>query len=44
MSPYRASQRLGVHENTVTNRIRAAQQPPPHPIEPSACELLRRCG
>jgi hypothetical protein len=39
MSPLRASQRLGVHENKVTNRIRAAQEPLPHPIEHRSCEL-----
>jgi DNA-binding PucR family transcriptional regulator len=39
MSPSRASRRLGVHENTVTNRIRAAQELLPHPIEQRACEL-----
>jgi DNA-binding PucR family transcriptional regulator len=39
MSPSRASRRLGVHENTITNRIRAAQQLLPHPIEERACEL-----
>jgi DNA-binding PucR family transcriptional regulator len=39
MSPSRASRRLGVHENTITNRIRAAQELLPHPIEQRACEL-----
>jgi DNA-binding PucR family transcriptional regulator len=39
MSPSRASRRLGVHENTITNRIRAAQELLPHPIERRACEL-----
>jgi DNA-binding PucR family transcriptional regulator len=40
MSPSRASRRLGVHEHTITNRIRAAQELLPHPIEQRACELL----
>jgi DNA-binding PucR family transcriptional regulator len=40
MSPLRASQRLGVHENTITNRIRAAQELLPRPIERRSCELL----
>jgi DNA-binding PucR family transcriptional regulator len=39
MSPSRASRRLGVHEHTITNRIRAAQKRLPHPIEQRACEL-----
>jgi DNA-binding PucR family transcriptional regulator len=39
MSPLHASQRLGVHENTITNRIRAAQELLPHPIEQRAPEL-----
>ena len=39
MSPSRASRRLGVHEHTITNRIRAAQEFLPHPIEQRACEL-----
>ena len=39
MSPSRASRRLGVHEHTVTNRIRATQELLPHPIEQRACEL-----
>jgi DNA-binding PucR family transcriptional regulator len=39
MSPSLASRRLGVHENTITNRIRAAQELLPHPIEQRACEL-----
>jgi hypothetical protein len=30
MSPLRAAQRLGVHENTITNRIRTAQELLPH--------------
>ena len=40
MSPLRASHRLGVHENTITNRIRAAQELLPHPIEQRSPELL----
>jgi DNA-binding PucR family transcriptional regulator len=40
MSPLRASQRLGVHENTITNRVRAAQELLPHPIEHRWPELL----
>lgn len=39
MSPLRASRRLGVHENTITNRVRAAQELLPHPIEQRSCEL-----
>ncbi len=39
MSPSRASRRLGVHEHTITNRIRAVQELLPHPIEQRACEL-----
>jgi len=39
MSPARASRRVGVHEHTITNRIRAAQKLLPHPIEQRACEL-----
>jgi hypothetical protein len=39
MSPLRAAQRLGVHENTVTNRIRTAQELLPHPIEHRSPEL-----
>jgi DNA-binding PucR family transcriptional regulator len=39
MSPLRAAQRLGVHENTITNRIRAAQELLPHPIEHRSPEL-----
>jgi DNA-binding PucR family transcriptional regulator len=39
MSPSRASRRLGVHEHTITNRIRTAQELLPHPIEQRACEL-----
>src|SRR4051794_11591071 len=39
MSPRRAAQRLGVHENTVTNRVRAAQDQLEWPIGERACEL-----
>ncbi|HEY1507969.1 MAG TPA: helix-turn-helix domain-containing protein [Solirubrobacteraceae bacterium] len=39
MSPSRASRRLGVHEHTITNRIKAAQELLPHPIEQRAAEL-----
>jgi DNA-binding PucR family transcriptional regulator len=39
MSPSRASRRLGVHENTISNRIKAAQELLPHPIEQRTCEL-----
>jgi DNA-binding PucR family transcriptional regulator len=39
MSPLRAAQRLGVHENTITNRIRAAQELLPHSIEDRSPEL-----
>jgi DNA-binding PucR family transcriptional regulator len=39
MSPRRAAQRLGVHENTIGNRIRVAQERLPRPIEERACEL-----
>jgi hypothetical protein len=39
LSPRRTAQRLGVHENTITNRIRAAQEQLPRPIEGRAAEL-----
>jgi hypothetical protein len=39
MSPRRAAQRLGVHENTIGNRIRAAQERLPRPIGERSCEL-----
>ena len=39
MSPLRAAQRLGVHENTITNRIRTAQEFLAHPIERRSPEL-----
>jgi DNA-binding PucR family transcriptional regulator len=39
MSPSRSARRLGVHEHTITNRIRAAQELLPHPIERRVCEL-----
>jgi DNA-binding PucR family transcriptional regulator len=39
MSPRRTAHRLGVHENTITNRIRAVQDQLPRPIEQRACEL-----
>jgi DNA-binding PucR family transcriptional regulator len=39
MSPRRTATRLGVHENTITNRIRAAQEQLADPIEQRACEL-----
>jgi hypothetical protein len=39
MSPLRAAHRLGVHENTITNRIRAAQELIPHQIEHRSPEL-----
>jgi DNA-binding PucR family transcriptional regulator len=39
LSPSRAARRLGVHEHTITNRIRAAQELLPHPIEQRVCEL-----
>jgi hypothetical protein len=39
LSPRRTAQRLGVHENTITNRIRSAQEQLPHPIEQRTCEL-----
>jgi hypothetical protein len=39
-SPLRASHRLGVDENTITNRIRAAPELLPHPIEHRSAELL----
>lgn len=40
MSPLQASHRIGVHENTITNRVRAAQELLPHPIEHRSPELL----
>jgi DNA-binding PucR family transcriptional regulator len=39
MSPSRTSRRLRVHENTISNRIRVAQELLPHPIEQRMCEL-----
>jgi hypothetical protein len=39
LSPSRAARRLGVHEHTITNRIRAAQELLPHPIEQRVSEL-----
>jgi PucR C-terminal helix-turn-helix domain/GGDEF-like domain len=39
-SPRRTAQRLGVHENTVVNRVRAAQELLDRPIEPRTSELL----
>jgi DNA-binding PucR family transcriptional regulator len=39
LSPSRAARRLGVHEHTITNRIRAAQELLPHPIEQRVGEL-----
>ena len=40
MSPLRAAQRLGVHQHTVGNRIRSAQELLPRPIDQRATELL----
>jgi transposase-like protein len=39
MSPRRAANRLGVHENTIANRIRTAQEQLGHPIEQRSAEL-----
>lgn len=39
-SPRRAAERLGVHENTIANRIRAAQELLEEPIEARVPELL----
>lgn len=39
LSPSRAARRLGVHEHTITNRVRAAQELLPRPIEQRVCEL-----
>jgi DNA-binding PucR family transcriptional regulator len=39
MSPSRVARRLGVHEHKITNRIRAAQDLLPYPIEERSCEL-----
>ncbi|HEX2358340.1 MAG TPA: helix-turn-helix domain-containing protein [Solirubrobacterales bacterium] len=39
-SPRRTAERLGVHANTITNRIRAAQELLDHPIESRVAELL----
>jgi GGDEF-like domain/PucR C-terminal helix-turn-helix domain len=39
-SPKRAAKRLGVHENTIPNRIRAAQALLERPIDERAAELL----
>jgi DNA-binding PucR family transcriptional regulator len=40
MSPLRAAQRLGVHEHTVSNRIRSAQELLPRSIDQRAAELM----
>lgn len=39
-SPRRAASRLGVHENTVINRVRSIREQLPHPIEGRVAELL----
>jgi transposase-like protein len=39
MSPRRAANRLGVHENTVANRVRTAQEQLGRPIEQRTAEL-----
>jgi hypothetical protein len=39
LSPRRAAARIGVHENTISNRIQAIQDQLPVPIEKRACEL-----
>lgn len=39
-SPRRTAQRLGVHENTVVNRVRAAEEMLGRPIEPRISELI----
>ncbi len=39
MSRRRAARRLAIHENTVTNRIHAAEQLLGHPVDERACEL-----
>jgi DNA-binding PucR family transcriptional regulator len=39
-SPRRAAQRLGIHENTVKNRIRAAQELLPRPLNGNVPEVL----
>ena len=39
LSPSRAARRLGVHEHTITNCIRAAQEVLPRPIEQRVSEL-----
>ena len=39
-SPRRTAQRLGVHENTIANRIKAAQSQLDNAIEPRIAELL----
>lgn len=39
-SPRRAAARLGVHENTIVNRLRAIRETLPHPPEHRAAELL----
>jgi DNA-binding CsgD family transcriptional regulator len=39
-SPRRAARRLGVHENTVKNRIRSAEELLGHPVDERVAELL----
>ena len=40
LSPRRTARRLGVHENTVVNRIRTIEERLGHPVKPRVTELL----
>jgi DNA-binding PucR family transcriptional regulator len=40
LSPRRTARRLGVHENTVVNRIRTVEERLGHPVKPRVAELL----
>jgi hypothetical protein len=40
LSPRRTARRLGIHENTVTNRVKAIEDRLGHPIQPRMTELL----
>jgi DNA-binding PucR family transcriptional regulator len=40
LSPRRTARRLGVHENTVGNRLRAIEERVGHPVRPRMTELL----
>lgn len=40
MSPRAAARRLGIHENTVANRLRSIEERLGHPVRPRMTELL----